>query len=63
MFGRHLESRRLILASGSVYRRDLLKRLRLPFDVVPPRVDETPLAGETAERTAVRLAEIGRAHV
>ena len=57
MFGRHLESRRLILASGSVYRRDLLKRLRLPFDVVPPRVDETPLAGETAERTAVRLAE------
>lgn len=59
MFGRHLDSssRYLILASASVYRRDLLKRLRLPFDVVAPNVDETPLAGETAERTALRLAE------
>jgi septum formation protein len=60
MFGRHLDSnsRHLILASGSVYRRDLLKRLRLPFDVVAPDVDEAPLRGETAERTALRLAEV-----
>lgn len=60
MFGRHLDlsPRRLILASASVYRRDLLKRLRLPFDVVAPNVDETPLPGELAERTALRLAEV-----
>ncbi len=60
MFGRHLDSnfRHLILASGSVYRRDLLKRLRLPFDVVAPNVDEAPLRGETAECTALRLAEV-----
>lgn len=60
MFGRHLDlsPRRLILASASVYRRDLLKRLRLPFDVVAPNVDETPLPGEVAERAALRLAEI-----
>ena len=49
---------RLILASASVYRRDLLKRLRLRFDVVAPNVDETPLLGEPAERTALRLAEV-----
>lgn len=60
MFGRHLDlsPRRLILASASVYRRDLLQRLRLPFDVVAPNVDETPLPGESAERTALRLAEV-----
>jgi septum formation protein len=36
----------------------LLKRLGLPFDVVAPNVDETPLSGETAEHTASRLAEV-----
>ena len=33
----------LILASSSVYRRQLLARLRLPFDWVAPGVDEAPL--------------------
>ncbi|MFM0060660.1 Maf-like protein [Paraburkholderia phytofirmans] len=48
---------RLILASSSPYRRELLERLRVPFDVVVPAIDETPLAGETPEATALRLAQ------
>lgn len=48
---------RLILASSSPYRRELLERLRIPFDVVVPAIDETPLASETPEVTALRLAE------
>lgn len=47
---------RLILGSTSSYRRSLLERLRLPFDVVAPLVDETPLAGETPQNLALRLA-------
>lgn len=47
---------RLILASSSPYRRELLGRLRVPFDVIVPDIDETPLAGETPEATAVRLS-------
>jgi septum formation protein len=46
----------LILASTSVYRRALLERLGLPFATARPDVDETPLAGETPEALAVRLA-------
>jgi len=49
--------RRLILASTSVYRRELLGRLRIPFEWFEPGVDEQPLAGESAEATALRLAE------
>lgn len=48
---------RLILASSSPYRRELLERLRIPFDVVVPAIDETPLEGELPEETAVRLAQ------
>ncbi|KAF1030373.1 MAG: Maf-like protein YceF [Burkholderia plantarii] len=48
---------RLILASSSRYRRELLERLRLPFRVVTPELDETPLAGESPAATALRLAE------
>ena len=48
---------RLILASSSPYRRELLERLRVPFDVAVPAIDETPFAGETPEVTALRLAE------
>lgn len=48
---------RLILASSSPYRRGLLERLCVPFDVVVPAIDETPLAGESPELTALRLAE------
>jgi septum formation protein len=47
----------LVLASSSVYRRDLLARLRLPFVVAPPDVNEAPLGGEPARSTALRLAE------
>jgi septum formation protein len=47
---------RLILASTSRYRRELLARLRLPFDVLSPGVDEAPLAGEAPAAQALRLA-------
>ena len=47
---------RLILASTSRYRRELLQRLRLPFDVVPPEVDETPRPGEAPGPLSERLA-------
>ena len=47
---------RLILASTSRYRRELLQRLRLPFEVLASGVDETPRAGETPAALAMRLA-------
>ncbi|HWP20331.1 MAG TPA: Maf family nucleotide pyrophosphatase [Burkholderiaceae bacterium] len=46
----------LVLGSTSRYRRELLERLRLPFDVAAPRVDETPLPGEAPRDLALRLA-------
>ena len=46
----------LILASTSRYRRELLERLRLPFRVESPEVDETPLPGERPADLAQRLA-------
>jgi septum formation protein len=46
----------LILASTSRYRRELLERLRLPFTVESPDVDETPLQGEQPAALAQRLA-------
>ncbi|MBI2294762.1 MAG: septum formation inhibitor Maf [Betaproteobacteria bacterium] len=46
-----------MLASASPYRRDLLARLRLPFEVKAPAVDETALPGENARATAMRLAQ------
>ena len=51
-----LSPRPLILASTSVYRRQLLERLRLPFGVVASEVDESPLAGESPQTMACRLA-------
>lgn len=48
--------RPLILGSTSPYRRELLQRLRLPFEVVRPEVDETPHAGELPMALAQRLA-------
>ncbi|MBT2323210.1 septum formation inhibitor Maf [Variovorax paradoxus] len=48
--------RTVILASTSRYRRELLARLHLPFDVQAPDVDETPLAGEAPRALAERLA-------
>lgn len=48
---------RVILASSSPYRRELLERLRIPFDVAVPAIDETAHAGEAPDATALRLAE------
>ena len=56
--------RQLVLGSTSVYRRELLQRLRLPFDVAAPEVDETPLtepSAETPRNLALRLA-LAKAH-
>ena len=53
----------LILASTSVYRRELLERLRIPFEVVSPKVDETPLTGESTLELALRLAKAKAASV
>jgi septum formation protein len=47
----------LILGSTSRYRRELLSRLRLPFEVHSPDVDETRLANEAPADLAVRLAQ------
>ncbi|MBS0609184.1 MAG: septum formation inhibitor Maf [Proteobacteria bacterium] len=48
--------RSLVLGSTSRYRRELLARLGLPFDVAAPAVDESPLAGEAPRALAQRLA-------
>ena len=48
--------RKLILGSTSVYRRELLERLRVPFGTESPHVDETPLPGEQPAALACRLA-------
>ena len=50
------QGRALILASTSRYRRELLSRLKLPFEVSSPEVDETPLLGELPAALAQRLA-------
>ena len=54
-------SRPLILGSTSPYRRELLQRLHIAFDVVAPDVDETPLPDETPRKLAERLA-LAKAH-
>ena len=48
---------RLVLASTSPYRRELLARLQIPFEAVAPEADESPLAGESPAETAERLSE------
>ncbi|MFA5939910.1 MAG: nucleoside triphosphate pyrophosphatase [Sinimarinibacterium sp.] len=50
------ERPRLLLASASRYRAELLARLRIPFDAAASQVDETPHAGETPRALAQRLA-------
>lgn len=47
---------RLILASASPYRAELLQRLGLPFEQLPARIDETPHAGENPATYVERLA-------
>lgn len=46
----------VVLGSTSRYRRELMQRLRIRFDVADPGVDETPLANESPRDLAVRLA-------
>ncbi|MGE5096847.1 MAG: Maf family protein [Betaproteobacteria bacterium] len=48
----------MILASGSPYRAQLLRRLRLDFEAWSPDIDESLLPGETPARGAVRLARL-----
>jgi septum formation protein len=48
--------RSVVLGSTSRYRRELMERLRLPFTVAAPYVDETPLPGESPKTLALRLA-------
>lgn len=48
---------KLILASSSIYRRELLERLQLPFACISPDVDESPFAHELPQETALRLAQ------
>jgi len=49
-------SRPVVLGSTSRYRRELLERLRIPFSVTAPEVDETPMTGESPRNLALRLA-------
>lgn len=54
--------RRIVLASTSPYRRELLERLGIAFEVARPEVDEAALTGESPDALAIRLAEAkGRA--
>jgi len=46
----------LVLASTSAYRRELLARLGIPFECLPPGVDETPMPGETGLALVARLS-------
>jgi septum formation protein len=48
--------RTVVLGSTSRYRRELMERLRVPFTVAAPDVDETPLTGEAPKALALRLA-------
>ena len=47
---------RLILASTSPFRRSLLAKLRLPFEIAAPDIDETAQPDEAAEALVMRLA-------
>ena len=51
------QTRCLLLASSSIYRKELLSRLGLPFETASPDIDETPRPGESAAQTSLRLAE------
>ncbi len=53
-----MNSQLLVLASTSTYRSELLKKLQIPFVTAAPNVDETPLIGESARATSIRLAQL-----
>lgn len=48
---------KIVLASSSRYRKELLGRLGFPFETIAPEVDETPLAGERPYDLVLRLAK------
>lgn len=54
---------RLILASSSKYRQELLSRLKIPFFSISPELDETPLPDEQPDRIALRLAIAKAQHI
>ena len=54
----NLQKQPLILASSSIYRRDLLARLGLPFEAITPEVDERSLPNEGVAAMALRLASV-----
>ena len=49
-------NRQLVLGSSSKYRRELLSRLKVPFEVAVPDLDETARSGESPRGLALRLA-------
>jgi len=53
-----LNSKTIVLASTSIYRSQLLSTLQIPFLTAAPEVEETPLPGEDARQTSLRLAEL-----
>ena len=48
---------KLVLASTSPFRQQLLDKLQLPYEIDSPNIDEAPLASENIEETVKRLAE------
>lgn len=57
------KEKRIILASSSPYRKELLSRLQLPFEVIVPDIDESALPNETPQGTALRLAQQKAQHI
>ena len=50
-------TQKIILSSSSIYRKELLQRLHIPFETSSPQINEAPLCNESPEETAARLAE------
>ncbi len=50
-------TRLIVLGSSSIYRKELLQRLQIPFETSHPEINETPLLNESPAETARRLAE------
>jgi septum formation protein len=59
----NLQKQPLILASSSIYRRDLLARLGLSFEAIAPHVDESALPNEGVAAMALRLATVKAATI
>lgn len=58
-----MTDRKLILASASPYRREMLERLGLPFEVITAEIDESPFEDESPQALVRRLAEAKAAKV